>query len=140
MAEIIYKNESYGIVGACFEVYNAKGCGFLEPVYQECLAIEFEHQRIPAIPKPLLTLSYRDRILTQTYQPDFVCFEKIILELKAVSTLANEHRAQLLNYLHATGLELGLLVNFGHYPKLEYERIAKTEQTKTKKDFSDVSF
>jgi GxxExxY protein len=127
-------------VGACFEVYNAKGCGFLEPVYQECLAIEFEHQGIPAISKPLLTLSYPDRVLRQTYQPDFVCFEKIILELKAVSTLADEHRAQLLNYLHATGFELGLLVNFGHYPKLEYERIAKTEQTKTKKDFSHVSF
>jgi GxxExxY protein len=140
MPEIIYKNESYAIVGACFEVYNAKGCGFLEPVYQECLAIEFEHQGIPAISKPLLTLSYRDRVLRQTYQPDFVCFEKIILELKAVSTLADEHRAQLLNYLHATGFELGLLVNFGHYPKLEYERIAKTEQTKTKKDFSHVSF
>ena len=140
MTEIIYKKESYAIIGACFEVYNAKGCGFLEPVYQECLAIEFEHQRIPAIPKPLLTLSYRDRTLQQTYQPDFVCFEKIILELKAVSILADEHRAQLLNYLHATGFVLGLLVNFGHYPKLEYERIAKTEQTRIEKDFSDVSF
>ena len=140
MTEIICKKESYAIVGACFEVYNAKGCGFLEPVYQECLAIEFEHQGIPAISKPLLTLSYRDRVLSQTYQPDFVCFEKIILELKAVSTLADEHRAQLLNYLYATGFELGLLVNFGHYPKLEYERIAKTEQIKTKKDFSHVSF
>jgi GxxExxY protein len=139
MTEIIYKNESYAIIGACFEVYNAKGCGFLEPVYQECLAIEFEHQRIPAIPKPLLTLSYRDRTLLQTYQADFVCFEKIILELKAVSKLADEHRAQLLNYLHATGFLLGLLVNFGHYPKLEYERIAKTEQTRIEKDFSDVS-
>jgi GxxExxY protein len=139
MTEIIYKQESYAIIGACFEVYNAKGCGFLEPVYQECLAIEFEHQRIPAIPKPLLTLSYRDRTLQQTYQADFVCFEKIILELKAASTLSDEHRA-LLNYLHATGFALGLLVNFGHYPKLEYERIAKTEQTRIEKDFSDVSF
>ena len=140
MIEIIYKKESYAIGGACFEVYNAKGCGFLEPVYQECLAIEFEHQRIPAIPKPLLTLSYRDRTLQQTYQPDFVCFEKIILELKAASILADEHRAQLLNYLHATGFVLGLLVNFGHYPKLEYERIAKTEHVRIEKDFSDVSF
>ena len=139
MTEIIYKKESYAIIGAGFEVYNAKGCGFLEPVYQECLAIEFEHQRIPAIPKPLLTLSYRDRTLQQTYQADFVCFEKIILELKAVSILADEHRAQLLNYLHATGFLLRLLVNFGHYPKLEYERIAKTEQTRIEKDFSDVS-
>jgi GxxExxY protein len=121
-------------------VYNAKGCGFLEPVYQECLAIEFEHQRIPAISKPLLTLSYRDRTLKQTYEPDFVCFEKIILELKTVSLLADEHRAQLLNYLQAIGFELGLLVNFGHYPKLEYERIAKSRRANTKRDFSDASF
>ena len=140
MAEIIHKQESYAIVGACFEVYNTKGCGFLEPVYHECLAIEFGHQRIPAISKPLLTLSYRDRTLRQTYQPDFICFEKIILELKTVSTLADEHRAQLLNYLHATGFELGLLVNFGHYPKLEYERIAKTAPARIKEDLSDVSF
>jgi GxxExxY protein len=116
MTEIIYKSERYAIIGACFEVYNEKGCGFLEPVYQECLGIEFEFQRIPAIAKPSLTLSYRGRILTQTYQPDYVCFEKIIVELKAVSALADEHRGQLLNYLHATGFELGLLVNFGHYP------------------------
>lgn len=140
MTEIIYKKESYAIIGACFEVYNAKGCGFLEPVYHECLAIEFEHQRIPAISKPSLTLSYRGRMLLQTYQPDFVCFERIILELKTASALADEHRAQLLNYLHTTGFELGLLVNFGHYPKLEYERIAKTQRTSIKMDLSDISF
>lgn len=140
MAEIIYKQESYALVGACFQVYNEKGCGFLEPVYQECLQIEFEYQRIPAIPKPSLTLSYRSRVLQQIYQPDFVCFGKIIVELKAASALADEHRAQLLNYLHATGFELGLLVNFGHYPRLQYERIAKTRRTARSEDTSDVSF
>jgi GxxExxY protein len=139
MTEIIYKKESYDIIGACFEVYNEKGCSFLEPVYQECLAIEFEYQRIPAIAKPSLVLSYRGRILKQTYEPDYVCFEKIIVELKAVSALADEHRAQLLNYLHAPGLELGLLLNFGHYPKLKYERIAKTQRIEPKTDPSDVS-
>ena len=139
MTEIIYKAESYAIIGASFEVYNEKGCRFLEPVYQECVGIEFEYQRIPAIPKPSLTLSYRGRILIQTYEPDYVCFGKIIVELKAVSTLIDEHRAQLLNYLHATDFELGLLVNFGHYPKLEYERIAKTQRIKTRNDLSDVS-
>src|ERR1700730_964580 len=140
MTEIIYKDESYAIIGACFEVYNEKGCGFLEPVYQECLGMEFEYQGIPAIAKPSLTLSYRGRILTQTYQPDYVCFEKIIVELKAASALTDEHRAQLLNYLHATGFELGLLVNFGHYPGLEYERIAKTQQTRKRPETPDVSF
>ncbi len=87
MKDIVFKEESYAIVGACFEVYNEKGCGFLEPVYQECLV--------------------------------------------------DEHRAQLLNYLHATGFQLGLLVNFGHSPRLEYERMARTEH---KKSNDDVSF
>jgi GxxExxY protein len=139
MAEIIYRKESYAIIGACFEVYNEKGCGFLEPVYQECLGIESEYQQIPAMAKPLLALSYRDRTLKQTYEPDYVCLEKIIIELKAVSALTDEHRAQLLNYLEATGFDLGLLVNFGHYPGLEYERMAKTQRIKPKTDFSDVS-
>ncbi len=139
MTEIIYKGESYTIIGACFEVYNEKGCGFLEPVYQECLGIEFEYQRIPAIAKPSLGLSYRGRTLKQIYEPDYVCFGKIIVELRAVSALTDEHRAQLLNYLHATAFELDLLVNFGHYPKLEYERIARTQHIKPKTDLSDVS-
>lgn len=140
MTEIIHKKESYLIVGACFEVYNEKGCGFLEPVYQECLGLEFEDQQIPAIGKPSLTLSYRGRVLKQTYQADYVCFEKIIVELKAVSALVDEHRAQLLNYPHATGFELGLLVNLGHCPRLEYERIARTQPPKRKTEVSDVSF
>jgi len=83
MKEIVFKDESYAIIGACFQVYNETGCGFLEPVYQECLQIEFEHQRIPAIAKPAMTLSYRARTLLQTYQADFVRYEKIIVELKA---------------------------------------------------------
>jgi len=140
MTEIIYRQESYAIIGACFEVYNAKGSGFLEPVYHECLGIEFEHQRIPAVSKPSLTLTYRDRVLNQAYYPDFICFEKVIVELKVASSLIDEYRAQLLNYLHATGFELGLLVNFGHYPRLEYQRIAKTLRPKATKDISDVSF
>jgi GxxExxY protein len=139
MTEIIYKKESYAIIGACFEVYNEKGCGFLEPVYHECLAIEFEFQRIPAISKPPLTLSYRGRTLVQTYNPDFICFQKIVLELKTASKLIDEYRVQLLNYLNATGFKLGLFVNFGHYPGLEDERFVRTERLKTKEDISDVS-
>jgi GxxExxY protein len=123
-------------MGMCFEVDNDKGYGFLKPVCQECLQIEFECQRIPAIAKPALTLSYRGRPLLQTYQADFVCYGKIIVELKATSAIVDEHRAQLLNYLHATRFHLGLLVNFGHHPRLEYERIAKTEQKKTNDDIS----
>jgi GxxExxY protein len=125
---LIYKDESYSILGACFAVYRDKGCGFLEPVYHECLEIEFESQRIPFLSKPPQTLQYRGRTLIQTFTPDFICYNKIILEVKAVAALVDEHRAQLLNYLSATRCELGLLVNFGHYPKLEYERLVRTSQ------------
>ena len=127
-AELLYKDESYAIIGACFAVYKEKGCGFLEPVYDECLEIEFESQRIPFLAQLPQTLRYRDRTLVQTFTPDFICYDKIIVEIKAVSTLVDEHRAQLLNYLSATGCELGLLVNFGHYPKMEYERLITRKQ------------
>ncbi len=123
---MIFKDECYAIVGACFEVYRDKGCGFHEPVYQECLTIEFEHCRIPAIPQPGLSLEYRGRVLAQKYVPDFVCYGKIVVKLKAGAEITDEHRAQVLNYLNAGSFELGLLVNFGHYPKLQYERMAKT--------------
>jgi GxxExxY protein len=123
MTEIVYREASYRILGACFEVYKEKGCGFLEAVFQECLEIEFSEQKIPYVAHPSLMLSYKGRSLRQTYTPDFVCEGKIILEIKAVSKLADEHRAQVHNYLRATGHRLGLLANFGHFPKLEYERI-----------------
>ncbi len=122
-AELLYKEESYAIIGACFGVYKNKGCGFHEPIYHECLEIEFEFQRIPFLSKPPQTLQYRGRTLVQTFNPDFICYDKIIVEIKVVSALADEHRAQLLNYLSATRCALGLLVNFGHYPKIEYERL-----------------
>jgi GxxExxY protein len=127
-AQLIYKAESYAIVGACFAVYKDKGCGFLEPVYHECLEIEFESEQIPFLSKAPQTLQYRGRTLVQTFTPDFTCYGKIIVEIKAVSGLIDEHRAQLLNYLAATGCDLGLLVNFGHYPKIEYERLIARNQ------------
>ena len=120
---LIYKEESYAIMGACFEVYKEKGNGFLEPVYQECLEIELEMRGILFVPKQELALSYKGRPLKSKYVPDLLCHSKIIVELKSVKELADEHRAQVHNYLKATGHRLGLLVNFGHYPKLEYERI-----------------
>jgi len=129
LKDLIYKDECYAIIGGCFAVYKDKGCGFLEPVYQECLEIEFEHLRLPAKPQVELELRYRGRVLKHKYVPDFICFDKIVLEIKAVSALTDEHRAQVLNYLNATGFQLGLLVNFGHYPKLEYERIVNTAKS-----------
>jgi GxxExxY protein len=120
---IMYKEDSYRIMGACFEVYNEKGCGFVEPVYQECLEMEFGLQGILFQPQVQLQLSYKGRPLRQKYTPDFICFDRIIVELKAVSQLIDEYRAQVHNYLKATGHRLGLLINFGHYPKVECERI-----------------
>ena len=122
---LLFEQETYRIIGACFEVYKEKGCGFVEPVYQECLEWELGLQQIPFQAQVELKLSYKGHALAQTYKPDFICFGCVIVEIKAVSTLADEHRAQLHNYLKATGLRVGLLVNFGHYPKLEYERIIR---------------
>jgi GxxExxY protein len=99
------------------------------------LAIEFELQRILFQSKAPQTLQYRGRTLVQTFIPDFVCYDNIIAEIKGVCALADEHRAQLLNYLSATGCKLGLLVNFGHYPKLEYERLLPRQ-----KESPDVCF
>lgn len=122
---LLYEAESYKILGACFEVYKDKGCGFLEAIYQECLEIEFEMQGTLYIPQAKLNLSYKWRQLTQVYRPDFLLFDKIILEIKAVSSLVDEHRAQVHNYLKATGYRVGLLVNFGHHPLVEHERIIR---------------
>lgn len=125
---LLYKEECYQIMGACFEVYKEKGCGFAEAVYQECLDIEFEHQQIPHIAQHPIKLYYKDRELSQFYIPDFYCFQSIVLEIKAVSELSDEHRAQVINYLKAANAKLGLLVNFGHYPKIQWERIAYSQK------------
>ena len=98
------------------------GCGFLEAVYQECLELELGDQGIPYRAQGGLSLFYKNRQLEQTYTPDFVCFDKIVVEIKAVKQLADEHRAQVQNYLRASHLDLGFLVNFGHHPQVEIER------------------
>lgn len=124
-SEIIHKDESYTIMGACFQVHNELGSGFLEAVYQEALEIEFQLQALPFVSQLELGLSYKGRQLKQTYKPDFHCYEKVILEIKAVSKIVNEHRAQVHNYLKATGYKLGILVNFSAHPKLQAERIIR---------------
>lgn len=124
MGELIYGQECYEIIGTCFEVYRDKGCGFLEPVFHECLELEFGLRGIPFRSQVSLPIFYKGTELKTRYIADFVCYEKVIVEIKAVSALVDEHRAQLQNYLAATGLRLGLLVNFGHFPKVEWERYA----------------
>ncbi len=122
---LLYEKENYVILGACSEVYKDKGCGFVEAVYQECLELELQFQAIRFVPQSVLQIVYKGHILKQTYKPDFICFDKIIVEIKAVSTLNDEHRMQIHNYLKATGFPLGFLINFGHHPKVEFERIVR---------------
>ena len=122
-SEVLFKQECYSINGAIFEVYREMGCGFLEAVYQECLSKEFALREVPFVAHPELKLMYKQQVLQQTYQPDFICYENIIVELKAVKAVAPEHQAQVLNYLKATGFRLGLLVNFGAHPKATIQRL-----------------
>ena len=124
MSNIIYKEESYAIQGAIFEVYKEMGNGYLEAVYQECLEIEFNNKNIPFISQPMLKLKYKKWDLKKSYKPDFICFDKIIVEIKGIRIISKEHIAQVINYLKSTDLKLGLIVNFGAYPKVEIKRIA----------------
>ncbi|MCA9734289.1 GxxExxY protein, partial [candidate division KSB1 bacterium] len=111
MADLLYKDESYAIIGACFKVYKEMGCGFLEAVYQECLEIEFGKQNIPFRAQSDVYIYYCGEELKKRYQPDFICYDKIILEIKTVKNLTEEHHAQVHNYLHATVYKLGILAN-----------------------------
>lgn len=123
MGRLLLEDECYAIRGCIFEVYREMGCGFLEPVYQECLERELDTQGIPFESQKRLGLKYKGHPLSQTYTPDLICFGKIIVELKSARGLLPEHRAQVLNYLRATGFQVGLLVNFGTHPKATVERL-----------------
>jgi GxxExxY protein len=113
MDEIILKDESYNIIGACMAVHQELGCGFLEAVYQEALEEEFKLRNIPYVREPLLTITYKGKLLNKKYQADFICYDNIIVELKALSELNSTHQSQLINYLKASKMKLGILVNFG---------------------------
>ena len=123
--DILYKEEAYKIIGACMEVHKHLGCGFLEPVYQDALEKEFMYQNLPYLREMVLPIYYKQQRLNKYYQAGFVCYDKIIVELKALSELTSQHEAQVLNYLKATGFKLGLLINFGQ-TSLQYKRIIKS--------------
>jgi GxxExxY protein len=122
MADIIYKDESYAIIGACMKVHAELGSGFLEAVYQEALEKEFTKRNIPYKRQQKLTITYEGDTLSKYYIADFFCFDKIILEIKAANFFSDSHYKQLQNYVKATKMKLGLLVNFGT-PSLTYKRI-----------------
>jgi len=118
----LYKDECYRIIGACMAVHRELGHGFLEPVYQEALAIELDYQGIPFVREQELNIKYRGIELNKIYKADFVCYNGIIVELKAISELSNDHIAQLINYLKATNLKVGLMINFGT-SSLQHKRL-----------------
>ena len=126
MTEILYRDEAYKIIGCCMQVHGVLGAGFLEEVYQEALEREFADAGIPYEREAKLTVMYRGEPLQKKYFADFVCYGKIIVELKAVSALSDAHCAQVTNYLKATGYQLGLLVNFGNLQQLQYVRRVNT--------------
>ena len=124
---ILFKEESYKIIGAAMEVHKVLGCGFTETVYQEALELEFQLCDIPYVREKNFQITYKGQILEKEFRPDFVCFDEIIVELKAVSDFTDEHYAQVYNYLKACQMDLGLLINFGK-KSLEYKRIPCTQK------------
>lgn len=122
VSELILKDEVYAVVGAAIEVHRELGPGFLEGVYQEAMQIELSARGVPFEAERPISVGYRGRLLSQNYFADLVCFDQIIVELKALNRLSGTEQAQVLNYLKATGFKVGLLINFGSHGKLEWKR------------------
>ena len=120
--DYLYESETYKIIGAMMEVHKTLGCGFLEAVYQEALAIEFDLRNIPYVREKKLILFYKNVKLEKFYVPDFLCYEKIVVDLKALSSLTTTHDSIMINYLNATRFKVGLLGNFGE-KSLKYKRL-----------------
>lgn len=129
VTELLCKEEVYTVIGAAMEVYNTLGTGFLEAVYQEALEIELATRGVPFEAQKELRIFYKGRRLSKTYMADFVAFGKVIVEIKALDHLTTHDEAQLLNYLRATGLQVGVLINFGAAGKLEWKRRVLTRQS-----------
>ena len=128
MTELLFKEEAYAIVGAAMTVYNELGWGFLEAVYQEALELELRERGLPFEAQKDLHILYKGRPLKKTYTSDLLCYGKIMVELKSQERLIGKDRGQLLNYLKATGLQLGLLFNFGNHEKFEWERWVRSQK------------
>ena len=128
MAELLFKDEVYAIVGAAMEVYNQLGPGFGEAIYQEALEIESDSRKLPNDPQQEIYIDYKGTKLKQFFKPDFIYFDKIIAEIKAIDCLTSREESQLLNYLKATGMPVGLLINFGADKNLEWKRMVLTQK------------
>ena len=121
---LLFKNEAYKIIGAAMEVHRDLGSGFLEAVYQEALAKEFDLRGIPYVKEAKLRISYKGEILSKYYEADFICYDEIVVETKAIRELTGIDDAQTINYLKATGKKLGLLINFGE-ASLQHKRLVR---------------
>ena len=119
---LIHQDETYRIIGAAMEVYNTLGCGFTEKVYQDALEKEFLRQSIPFVRESPIQVVYKEEALSTMFVPDFVCYDKIIVELKAVEELSGLHESQAINYAHVANMKVALLINFGA-ETLEYKRL-----------------
>ena len=128
MAELLYKDEVYAIIGAAMDVYNQLGHGFLEAVYQEAMEVEATSRNIPNSPEQDVYIVYKGKPLKKFYTPDLMCYGKIIVEIKAIDHLTSREEAQLLNYLKATSMPVGILINFGAEKDLEWKRMVLTEK------------
>jgi GxxExxY protein len=128
MTELKFKEEVYAIIGAAMEVHREKGCGFSEPVYQECMEIELADRNVPAEAQKEMKISHKGRLLKKTHMADFVAYGKMIVELKALDKLTSREESQVINYLKSSGLEVGVLINFGAH-SLEWKRIVLTKPT-----------
>ena len=125
MTGLLLKDAVYAIVGAAMEVYDVLCPGFLESVYQEALARELTSRNIPSVAQKPLTIFYKGHPLAKEYVADLICYDQLIVELKALERLSGKEEAQIINYLKATGLDVGLLINFGSPGKLEWHRYVK---------------
>jgi GxxExxY protein len=125
MTELLLKEEVYAIIGAAIEVHRELGAGFREPVYQEAMEIELADRTIPFQAQQELNIRYKKRVLKKKYVPDLICYDQVIVELKALDHLSGNEESQILNYLKATGLRVGLLINFGSHGKLEWKRFVR---------------
>ena len=128
MSELLLKDEVYRVIGACIEVQREKGPGFDEAIYQECLEIELETQGITFVSQPEFPMEYKGRRLRKSFRPDLLCFGELVVELKALDRLSSREESQLLNYLKSSRKPVGLVVNFGSFPKLEWKRMALTRE------------
>ena len=125
MSELLLREEVYAVIGAAIEVHREMGCGFMEAVYQESLQLEMFMRDVPFESLKPLPVHYKGQRLKKEYVADFVCYGQLIIEIKSMEKLTSREEAQLLNYLHATGLRVGVLINFGSDGKLEWKRMVR---------------